>query len=62
MTVTLPYTFSGRTARVGQTVTDRIAVPLTGTLKKPQVDIDKFLKKGIEQQLPNILNDVLKRL
>lgn len=53
MTVTLPYTMSGRTARVGEKTDDRISLPLTGTTDKPELDLGKLLeeqaiKKGLE--------------
>ena len=53
MTVTLPYTMSGRTARVGEKSGDRIPLPLTGTIDKPELDVGKLLeeqaiKKGLE--------------
>jgi len=60
MTVTLPYTMSGRTARVGEKTGDRISLPLTGTIDNPELDVGKLLeeqaiKKGLE-----ILEDLLK--
>jgi hypothetical protein len=53
MTVTLPYTMSGRTVRVGDKADDRISLPLTGTIDKPELDLGKLLeeqaiKKGLE--------------
>jgi hypothetical protein len=54
MTVTLPYTITGRTARVGEgTAAERISLPLKGTIDKPQLDVEKLLqdqaiKKGLE--------------
>jgi hypothetical protein len=53
MIVTLPYTMSGRTVRVGDKASDRISLPLTGTTDKPELDLGKLLqdqaiKKGLE--------------
>jgi len=53
MIVTLPYTMSGRTVRVGEKARDRISLPLTGTTDKPELDLGKLLeeqaiKKGLE--------------
>ncbi len=53
MTVTLPYTIGGRTARVGRKSDDRISLPLRGTIDKPELDLGKLLeeqaiKKGLE--------------
>ena len=54
MTVTLPYTMSGRTVRVGdEKAGDRISLPLRGTIDKPELDLGKLLeeqaiKKGLE--------------
>ena len=60
MTVTLPYTMGGRTARVGEKTPDRISLPLTGTLDNPELDVgklfkDQAIKKGLE-----LLEDLLK--
>ncbi|NQT02710.1 MAG: hypothetical protein HQ580_11850, partial [Planctomycetes bacterium] len=65
MTVTLPYTADGRTVRVGQeTTSQRIKVSLKGTIDKPEIDIGKFLEgqllQQLEEQLPNILEQLLK--
>ncbi|MBW8038418.1 MAG: hypothetical protein FVQ85_00265 [Planctomycetes bacterium] len=55
MTVTLPYTMSGRTVRVGEKADDRISLSLTGTIDKPELDMGKLfedqLKKQLEKQL-----------
>jgi hypothetical protein len=50
MTVTLPYDFQGRIARAGQASGERIALPLKGTLRKPQLDIKKFIEKQLLEQ------------
>jgi hypothetical protein len=60
MTATLPYTMSGRTARVGEKTRDRISLPLRGTIDNPEIDVGKLLeeqaiKKGLE-----LLEDLLK--
>ncbi len=58
MTVTLPYTTSGTTARTDrQTRGSRITLPLTGTLDKPQLDLGKLL----EDQGKQLLEDALKK-
>jgi len=51
MTVTLPYTYEGRTARVGEERGKRIAVPLTGTLSSPQLDLQKMLEGQLREQI-----------
>jgi len=52
MTVTLPYTTSGRTARVGRdTIGDRITLPLKGTVTKPKLDTAKMLEQQLQKQL-----------
>lgn len=52
MTVTLPYTYEGRTARVGeQGQGKRISVPLTGTLDAPQIDLQKMLEGQLREQI-----------
>jgi hypothetical protein len=65
MTVTLPYTADGRTVRVGQETTNRrIKVPLRGTVGKHELDVGKLLEgkllQQLEEQLPNILDKLLK--
>jgi hypothetical protein len=59
MAVTLPYTLGGRTARVGKKARDRISLPLTGTIDKPELDLGKLLqdqaiKKGVELLLDKL--------
>ncbi len=52
MTVTLPYTSAGKTARVGgKTVGERITLPLKGTITKPELDTAKLLQDQVKQQL-----------
>ncbi|MEN6577561.1 MAG: DUF748 domain-containing protein [Phycisphaerales bacterium] len=53
MTVLLPYTFEGRTVRVGDEgqKSKRVSVPLTGTLSAPQLNVQKLLETQILQGL-----------
>jgi hypothetical protein len=65
MTVTLPYTTAGRTARVGgATRGARIVLPLKGTVDKPELDMGKLielqLKGQLEEQLRRGLEDLFK--
>jgi len=63
MTVTLPYTTRGRTARLGQeTSGQRIKVPLKGTIDKPELDIAKLLEGQLRQQLEDQLRKGLEEL
>lgn len=63
MTVTLPYTLNGTTARVGKkTRGTRISLPLTGTLDKPRLDVGKFLEQQLKQQLEQKLREGLEEL
>jgi hypothetical protein len=63
MTVVLPYTVEGRTARVGQEsqAGERIIVPLTGTVDKPKLDLQKLMQSQIKEQAIKALEDLLKR-
>jgi len=66
MTVTLPYTTAGRTARVDKEVKGtRISLPLRGTVDKPELDLGKLLEEQLKQQLEERLlkelEDVLKK-
>lgn len=65
MTVTLPYTTRGRTARVNrQTAGRRITLPLKGTVDAPELDLGKLmeeqLKGQLEEQLHKALEDLFK--
>ncbi len=64
MTVTLPYTYEGRTVRVGEEgQSKRIAVPLTGNLKNPQLDLQKLLEGQLRDQvLQRGLEEIFKNL
>ncbi|MHC4364147.1 MAG: YhdP family protein [Planctomycetota bacterium] len=63
MTVTLPYTLDGETARVGKkTRGTRVTLPLTGTLDKPQLDLGKLLEQQLKQQLEQKLREGLEEL
>jgi len=63
MTVTLPYTSAGRTARVGRdTRGRRITLPLKGTVDKPELDMGKLLEEQLKGQLENQLQKALEDL
>jgi len=63
MTVTLPYTAGGRTIRIGQeTSSQRIQVPLKGTVDKPELDLGKLLEGQLRQQLEEQLRKGLEDL
>ena len=63
MTVTLPYTTAGRTARVGgETRGSRIALPLKGTVDKPQLDTGKLLELQLKEQGEDLLRRGLEEL
>jgi len=61
MTVTLPYALQGKIAKVGQASGERIAVPLKGTLRKPQLDIKKILEGQLQQQLLKGLDGLFRK-
>jgi len=61
MTVTLPYTTEGRTARVGrETRGRRIVLPLKGTVDKPQLDTAKLLEDQAIQKGLELLEELFK--
>ncbi len=63
MTITLPYTTRGRTARIGGAAGgQRIKVPLKGTIDKPELDLGKFLEDQLRQQLEEQLRKGLEEL
>lgn len=57
MTVTLPWTLRGRTARVGQEgeAGSRIEVSLTGTINNPKLDLRRLLENQIFRGLEELL-------
>ncbi len=62
MTIVLPYTIEGRLVRVGQPqVADRIAVPLTGTLGKPKLNLQKLLELQLQGQIQKGLEELFKK-
>ena len=62
MTVVLPYTLTGRLVRVGQPeMKDRIVVPLTGTVNKPQLNLQKLVESQLQEQILKGLGDILKK-
>jgi hypothetical protein len=62
MTVTLPYTTSGRTARTGEKTDERISIPLTGSIDKPKLDTGKLLEDQLKKQLEDQLKKGLDKL
>jgi hypothetical protein len=62
MTVVLPYTLEGRTVRVGQEQgVSRITVPLTGTIAKPQLNLQNLVQSQLQEQILKGLEDLLKK-
>ncbi len=63
MTVVLPYTIEGRTVRVGEEgrAGPRIALPLTGTIEKPELNLKKLPETLLKEQILKGLEDILKR-
>ena len=63
MTVTLPYTTEGRTARIGRkTRGARIVLPLKGTVDKPELDTGKLLELQLKEQGEELLRRGLEEL
>jgi len=62
MTIVLPYTLEGRLVRVGQAqVADRITVPLTGTLSKPKLNLQKLVESQLQGQIKKGLEELFKK-
>lgn len=60
MTVTLPYTTEGETARLGkETRGRRIILVLRGTLNKPEIDFGRVLEEQLRQELEERLQEKL---
>ena len=63
MTVTLPYTTEGRTARIGREISGRrITLPLKGTVDKPQLDMGKLLEEQLKGQVEDQLQKGLEKI
>ncbi|OHB65614.1 MAG: hypothetical protein A2168_04410 [Planctomycetes bacterium RBG_13_50_24] len=62
MTVTLPYTTGGRTARTGEKTDQRISIPLTGSIDKPKLDVGRLLEEQLKKQLEEQLQKSLDKL
>jgi len=62
MTVTLPYTMGGRTARTGEKTDERISIPLTGSIDKPKLDTGRLLEEQLKKQLEDQLKKGLDKL
>ncbi len=61
MTVILPYTTRGRTARVGEeTRGRRISLPIKGSIDRPELDTAKLLEEQLKIQLEERLEEELK--
>lgn len=61
MTVTLPYTTEGRTARIGREILGkRIVLPLKGTVDEPQLDTAKLLEDQAIQKGLELLEELFK--
>jgi hypothetical protein len=61
MTVTLPYTTRGETAKLGrETAGRRITLVLRGTLDKPQIDVGRVLQEQLKQELEGQLKGKLR--
>ncbi len=61
MSVTLPYTTKGRTARVGkETLGKRISLPLKGTIDKPELDLGKLLEEQAIEKGLELLEELFK--
>jgi len=57
MDVTLPYTFGGKTTRVGtQPESRRVSLPLTGTITDPQLDKSKLPQRVIEGLIESLFD------
>ncbi len=65
MSVTLPWTVAGQTAKAGQEVSNRIKLAIEGPVNAPKLNTDKLIqetgKQVIEQQLDKALKDLFKK-
>jgi len=62
MTVTLPYTFAGRTVRVGQDSAERVSLPIEGSLDNPNINMKKLLEKEAQKLIETEGRKLLEKL
>ena len=62
MKVTLPYTISGETVKVGQESANRIALPIEGTVDNPSINASKVIETIGQETLENELKRQLEKL
>ncbi len=61
MTIVLPYTIDGKIVKVGEeSIGQRIALFLKGTLDKPEIDLAKLLQEQLKQKLLEGLDKLLR--
>lgn len=60
MNVTLPYRFGGGTVRTGESATDRITLPIEGTVDNPKINIQKLFETEALRQGLRLLEKLLK--
>ena len=60
MEITLPYTFAGSTIKSGEIATDRVSLPIEGTLDKPKINMQKLIEGEALKQGLKLLEKVLK--
>ena len=62
MTITLPYTLQGKTARAGrESAGQRIALAIKGTVDKPQLDVGKLLQEQAVEKGLELLEGMMKK-
>jgi len=60
MTVTLPITYEGKIVKATDTATQRISLPLEGTINQPEINLDEFIRNQVMQKGFELLEDLLK--
>jgi len=62
MEIVLPYTYGGKTVRIGQDSDDRIVLPIQGDLENPKIDFSNIIQDTAKDLLERELKRQLKKL
>lgn len=57
MTITLPWTVMGKTAKLGQDLSNRVKLPITGKADEPKLDVSQLIQQNIGNILEGLIKD-----
>ena len=62
MTITLPWSVLGKTAKVGKETQGRIAIPIENTLDNPKINLQKLIEKTAGSVIQDVIQGELDKL